>query len=145
MHDAIYNPLGLGLLQYVSKNVGMRRACGQWSLVTNADCLLSADLLRFIQHVVSTHTNKRRTAAGEGGGGVGCRHGQDGGCSNEPRSAGERDNSFYLASRVDLRGVPQSGYPFQDVVVVDDFADSYPLAQVLQVAQRVPPTTPPAA
>ena len=30
-HESVYNPLRLGLLQYVSKNVGMRRARGRSS------------------------------------------------------------------------------------------------------------------
>ena len=34
VHASLYNPLALGLPQYVSKNVGMRRACGRWLVVT---------------------------------------------------------------------------------------------------------------
>jgi len=39
VHASLYNPLALGLPQYVSKNVGMRRACGRWLVVTNAGTL----------------------------------------------------------------------------------------------------------
>jgi hypothetical protein len=39
VHASLYNPLALGLPQYVSKNVGMRRACGRWLVVINAGTL----------------------------------------------------------------------------------------------------------
>ena len=79
-HESVYNPLRLGLLQYVSKNVGMRRARGRWTLVTNADCLLASDLLRFIAHTVH---------AAEGSGAAG----DSSDAAAKPRKA------FYLAER----------------------------------------------
>ena len=35
--EALFNPLRLGLMQYVAKNVGLRRARGRWVIVTQAD------------------------------------------------------------------------------------------------------------
>jgi hypothetical protein len=69
-HESVYNPLRLGLLQYVSKNVGMRRARGRWTLVTNADCLVTLDLLRFIAHTVHAAEGvaEGSGAAGDAGG-----------------------------------------------------------------------------
>jgi hypothetical protein len=130
-HDAVYNPLGLGLLQYVSKNVGMRRACGRWLLVTNADCLLSADLARFIQHLVSP-------AGADGSSGDSAGHeGGDSGRASGP-GGGDGAPSFYLTSRHDLPGVPTGGFPFDTIVVVSGHDKVHPLAQVSRPACTSP-------
>lgn len=44
IHGSIYNPLGLPLLEYWAKNVGIRRASGDFILATNPDTLISDQL-----------------------------------------------------------------------------------------------------
>lgn len=41
IHESINNPLGLPLLEYWAKNVGIRRASGDFVLATNPDTLIS--------------------------------------------------------------------------------------------------------
>jgi len=44
IHGSIYNPLNLPLLEYWAKNVGIRRAGGDFILATNPDTLISGQL-----------------------------------------------------------------------------------------------------
>lgn len=141
-HESAYDSLGQGgrkegLPQYVSKNVGMRRACGRWSLVTNADCMISADLLRFIELVVSLPgAGREREREGEGD--------TDTDWERDRERGSTVSSTFYLAGRLDLQAVPAPGPPFSDggfpfgdvmlphgdVIAGLSHVDTYPLAQV---------------
>jgi len=49
VHESIHNPLGLPLLEYWAKNVGIRRASGDFILATNPDTLISDQLAEEIR------------------------------------------------------------------------------------------------
>lgn len=44
LHDRYYNPGGFSFLEYMAKNVGIRRASGKYVLSTNADVLFSVEM-----------------------------------------------------------------------------------------------------
>lgn len=44
IHDRYYNPGGFSFLEYMAKNVGIRRAKGQFVLSTNADIIFSYEM-----------------------------------------------------------------------------------------------------
>jgi len=49
IHDKIKNPLNLPLLEYIGKNVGIRRSNGKFILCTNPDILFNEEFYKYIQ------------------------------------------------------------------------------------------------
>lgn len=56
VHNSIINPLGVPLLEYWAKNVGIRRASGRFILSTNTDTLLSDYLAEEISQDLDNDT-----------------------------------------------------------------------------------------
>lgn len=52
LHDRYYNPGNFSFLEYMAKNVGIRRASGQIVLATNADVIFSAGICSRLKTVV---------------------------------------------------------------------------------------------
>ena len=48
VHNALENPAGLNLFEYLGKNVGVRRARGEYVLVTNPDVIFGKELIRWL-------------------------------------------------------------------------------------------------
>jgi len=48
IHESLPNPAGLFLFEYLGKNVGVRRARGEYVLATNPDVIFSEELIKFI-------------------------------------------------------------------------------------------------
>ena len=78
-------------------------------MVTNADCLISADLLRFLSSTVSS-TQKQKLAG-------------------QPEGQGGDDGGFYLATRQDLPPADLGGFPFDGFEWVDAYGPRRPLTE----------------
>jgi hypothetical protein len=48
IHNSIHNPRGIQVFEYMAKNVGMRRARGQYILCTNPDSLFNPEVVGFL-------------------------------------------------------------------------------------------------